>query len=262
MLGEFISRGLFMILGYAYPAFECFKTVEKNKVDIRELRFWCQYWIIVAVLSVCERFGDVFISWVPLYGELKLAFIIYLWYPKTKGTSYVYENMLRPFVWRHETDIEKNLRELRLRAWDLAIYYYQNCTELGQSAFFNVIQYIGNQSSTLKGVTNEKGDQNKKPRGPSILRHRHSTTDSTVAQPAPSAPPLPANFPSLFKAQAQASKSNVVQTELDDAQTEYVHFGEFPEQEDASPSPGSSPIKERNKPSFAWLRLRRSKPVQ
>ncbi|KNA15589.1 hypothetical protein SOVF_096890 [Spinacia oleracea] len=119
MLGDFIGRGLFMVLGYAYPAFECFKTVERNKVNIDELRFWCQYWIIIAVLSVCERFGDIFISWVPFYGELKLAFIIYLWYPKTKGTSYVYESLLRPFVCKHETDIDKNLQELRYRAWDV-----------------------------------------------------------------------------------------------------------------------------------------------
>lgn len=33
-----------LILGYAYPAFECYKTVEKNRVEIEELRFWCQYW--------------------------------------------------------------------------------------------------------------------------------------------------------------------------------------------------------------------------
>ena len=35
-----------LILGYTYPAFECYKTVEKNKVDIEELRFWCQYWYL------------------------------------------------------------------------------------------------------------------------------------------------------------------------------------------------------------------------
>lgn len=35
-----------MVLGYAYPAFECFKTVENNKVQIEELRFWCQYWYV------------------------------------------------------------------------------------------------------------------------------------------------------------------------------------------------------------------------
>ena len=63
----------------------------------------------------------------------------------------MYESMLRPFVSKHETDIDKNLKELGLRIWDLAIYYYQNWTELGSSAFFNVIQYVANQSSKLKG---------------------------------------------------------------------------------------------------------------
>ncbi|GMH23154.1 hypothetical protein Nepgr_024997 [Nepenthes gracilis] len=164
MLGDFINRGLLMILGYAYPAFECFKSVEKNRVNIDELRFWCQYWIIVAVLSIIERFGDVFISWVPLYAEIKLAFIIYLWYPKTKGTSYVYESVLRPFVARHETDIDQNLQEMRLRAWDLAIYYMQNCTQLGQSAFFQVVEFLSNQSTRLKGGSIRTNDQSK-PRG-------------------------------------------------------------------------------------------------
>jgi len=72
-----------------------------------------------------------------------------------QGTSYVYENLLRPFVTRHETDIEKSLNELRLRAWDLALYYWENCTDLGQSAFFNVVEYVANQSSRLKGDTSK-----------------------------------------------------------------------------------------------------------
>lgn len=36
--------GCRLILGYAYPAFECFKTIEKHGVENGELRFWCQYW--------------------------------------------------------------------------------------------------------------------------------------------------------------------------------------------------------------------------
>lgn len=39
-----------MVFGYAYPAYECFKTVEKNKPDIEQLRFWCQYWYIHMLL--------------------------------------------------------------------------------------------------------------------------------------------------------------------------------------------------------------------
>ncbi|KAL9227723.1 hypothetical protein vseg_003376 [Gypsophila vaccaria] len=248
MLGDFISRGLFMILGYAYPAFECFKTVERNKVDVHQLRFWCQYWIIVAVLSVCERFGDVLISWLPLYGEMKLAFIIYLWYPKTKGTSYVFDSILRPLVMKHETDIDRQLQELRLRAWDVAIYYYQNCTDLGQSAFFNVIQYVANQSSRFKGGSTE--NNNKKDEGQSSpprsqppssrsgfwpLRRRKPESPTTSPhhpnqrwpppdeQPPPSAPPMPAMFPTLFKNQARPTKSNVVQVQLHEAKTQFIH---------------------------------------
>lgn len=80
-----------MMLGYVYPAYECYKAVEMNKPEIEQLRFWCQYWsvsppfcllscylfgyekpfwnlfvcyrILVALLSVFERIGDAFISW-------------------------------------------------------------------------------------------------------------------------------------------------------------------------------------------------------
>lgn len=67
-----------------------------------------------------------------------------------QGTSYVYESILRPLVWRHETDIDKYLSDLRLRVWDLALYYWQNCTELGQGAFFQLIQFLLTQSQRLK----------------------------------------------------------------------------------------------------------------
>ncbi|GFZ08909.1 HVA22-like protein J [Actinidia rufa] len=156
MLGDFITRGLVLVLGYAYPAFECFKTIEKNRVEIEELRFWCQYWIIVAALTVFERIGDIFISWLPMYGEMKLALFIYLWYPKTKGTGYVYETLLRPSISKHEPDIDRNLQELRAKAWDLALYYWQNCTKLGQTTFFQIIQYLAAQSGKFSKTNNEE----------------------------------------------------------------------------------------------------------
>lgn len=54
-----------MFLGYAYPAFECYKIVEKNRVEIEELRFWCQYWYVKSLslisASYCETGFDQFI---------------------------------------------------------------------------------------------------------------------------------------------------------------------------------------------------------
>jgi len=93
----------------------------------------------------------------------------------------------------------------------------------------------------------------------SALRHRRSSPDPKrrwppPAQPAPSAPPLPAAFPSLFKAEAQASKSNVVQMEPQEARTEYVHVDDLTAQD-------SSPTKEKGLLGLARLQFRRSKPA-
>ncbi|KAJ3692774.1 hypothetical protein LUZ60_011869 [Juncus effusus] len=111
MIGFFLARALILAFGYAYPAYECYKTVELNKPEIARLRFWCQYWILVAILTVLERFTDPLISWLPFYGEAKLCFFIYLWYPKTKGTAYVYETFFKPFMSKHEREIDRNLIE-------------------------------------------------------------------------------------------------------------------------------------------------------
>ncbi|XP_010244102.1 PREDICTED: putative HVA22-like protein g isoform X2 [Nelumbo nucifera] len=147
MIGSFLTRGLVMVFGYAYPAYECFKTVEKNKPEIEQLRFWCQYWILVAVLTVFERVGDTFISWAPMYSEAKLAFFIYLWYPKTKGTTYVYDSFFRPYLAKHENEIDRNLLELRARAGDVALLYWQRAANYGQTRVFEILQYIASQSA-------------------------------------------------------------------------------------------------------------------
>ncbi|KAH6806165.1 Abscisic acid-responsive family protein [Perilla frutescens var. frutescens] len=174
MIGEFVNSCLILVLGYAYPAFQCFKTVEKNRVEIPELRFWCQYWIIVAVITILEKIGDVFISWLPMYGEMKLALFIYLWYPKTKGSGYIYDTLLRPYVSRHETDIDRSLIEFRDRAWNLAIYYWHNCTELGSTKILQFLQFVSSQAGRSENGGNQR-----------------TNSGTTQPQPQPSAPPLP-----------------------------------------------------------------------
>ncbi|KAK7280739.1 hypothetical protein RJT34_25806 [Clitoria ternatea] len=147
MIGSFLTWALVMVFGYAYPAYECYKAVEKNKPEIEQLRFWCQYWILVAVLTVCERIGDTFISWVPMYSEAKLAFFIFLWYPKTKGTTYVYDSFFRPYVAKHETEIDRNLLELRTRAGDIAVLYWQRAFSYGQTRIYDILQFVAAQST-------------------------------------------------------------------------------------------------------------------
>ncbi|KAK6147272.1 hypothetical protein DH2020_018184 [Rehmannia glutinosa] len=195
MIGEFITSCLILVLGYAYPAFQCFKTIEKNRVEIPELRFWCQYWIIVAVITILERIGDVFVSWLPMYGEMKLALFIYLWYPKTKGTGFVYDTLLRPYVSKHETDIDRSLFEFRDRAWNLAIYYWHNCTELGSTKILQFLQFVSSQSGrstepSYENASNQRTDGAPPPstRSSSFGIFRRSKPDKRGRRPHP--PPL------------------------------------------------------------------------
>ncbi|KAL8122559.1 hypothetical protein AgCh_019046 [Apium graveolens] len=184
MIGSFLTRGLVMILGYAYPAYECYKTVEKNKPDVEQLRFWCQYWILVAMLTVTERVGDTFVSWVPMYSEAKLFFFIYLWYPKTKGTTYVYDSFFRPYIAKHEMDIDRNLLELKTRAGDYVVLYWQRAASYSQTRVLDILQYIASQSTPRPRPTQPQ--QAARVRQPTAGQNRQAaaTTPMQVDEPA------------------------------------------------------------------------------
>eukprot|EP00249_Psilotum_nudum_P006473 c19797_g1_i1 orf=234-689(-) len=150
MIGFFLTRVILMVVGYIYPAYECFKSVERTRPVVEQLQFWCQYWMIIAVVTVFERLADTFISWLPLYSEAKLAFVIYLWYPKTKGTTYIYSTFLRPFVAKHELEIDRNLNELTIRAGDTFFLYWQRALAYAQTRFYELLQYLASISRSSR----------------------------------------------------------------------------------------------------------------
>lgn len=191
-----------MVFGYAYPAYECYKTVEKNKPEIEQLRFWCQYWILVAVLTVSERIADSFISWVPMYSEAKLAFYIYLWYPKTKGTAYVYDSFFRPYVAKHEPEIDRSLLELRTRAGDIAVSYWQKAASYGQTRVFDILQYVAAQS-TPRPRPVQPQQQGSRVRPTSSASNRQP---AAAAQPQTQEPPSPTSSSSSSQHQQELAE--------------------------------------------------------
>ncbi|KAG6478597.1 putative HVA22-like protein g [Zingiber officinale] len=160
MFAGYISKVLLVFFGYAYPAFECFKTLEQKHGNYTvQLRFWCQYWIIVATLTAIEMLFECFISLIPMYGEAKLAFLVYLWYPQTKGTDLVYEAFLRPVVMQYEPNIEERFRNLRPKLGQLLVFYLRNFTERGYTLFQDVLRYVissRSSSEKVKGTSSKK----------------------------------------------------------------------------------------------------------
>ncbi|QCE16682.1 TB2/DP1/HVA22-related protein [Vigna unguiculata] len=204
---------MLMVFGYAFPAYECYKAVEKNRPEIEQLRFWCQYWILVAVLTICERIGDTFISWVPMYSEAKLAFFIYLWYPKTKGTTYVYDSFFRPYVAKHEPEIDRSLSELRTRAGDIAVLYWQKAASYGQTRVFDILQYVAAQSTTSTRPTQQ----------PSTARVRQPP--SSNSQPAASTEPRAEDPSSASYTSSQLQKEVTEEPQVPKAPSSTVAAG-------------------------------------
>jgi len=64
-----------------------------------------------------------------------------------QGTTYVYATFLRPFVARHEPDIDRNLNELRIRAGDVALMWWQRGSVYAQARFYELLQYVASQSN-------------------------------------------------------------------------------------------------------------------
>lgn len=73
-----------------------------------------------------------------------------------QGTTNVYETVLRPYVSKHEYDFDKMFREWGVRGWDLAIYYWKNCTELGQATLWQFLDYLAAQSKKISSKNSSK----------------------------------------------------------------------------------------------------------
>ncbi|XP_016650701.1 PREDICTED: putative HVA22-like protein g [Prunus mume] len=141
MLGSFLPRVLLMVFGYAYQAYECYKTL-KHRPEIGRLLFWCRYWIVVAMLTVLERFGDALFSWVPIYNEAKLALFIYLWYWREERTDHLY-NHFREFVVPREAKMDR----IRDKARNLANQSCQEALTCGRKGVYAILNYVSSHQS-------------------------------------------------------------------------------------------------------------------
>jgi receptor expression-enhancing protein 1/2/3/4 len=67
-----------------------------------------------------------------------------------QGTTFVYGTFFKPYISQHESDIDRNLLELRARATDMVVVYFQKAASMGQNTFFDVLKYVASQSPSQK----------------------------------------------------------------------------------------------------------------
>ncbi|KAI4873341.1 hypothetical protein NFI96_029091, partial [Prochilodus magdalenae] len=83
---------------------------------------WMMYWIIFALFTTAEVITDIFLCWLPFYYELKIAFVVWLLSPYTKGSSVLYRKFVHPTLSSKEKDIDEYLCQAKDKSYDTLVH--------------------------------------------------------------------------------------------------------------------------------------------
>ncbi|XP_066423446.1 receptor expression-enhancing protein 4 isoform X1 [Molothrus aeneus] len=132
MVSWILSRVIELLFGMLYPAYASYKAVKTK--NIREYVRWMMYWIVFALFMTTETFTDLLISWLPFYYEVKMAFVIWLLSPYTRGASLLYRRFVHPTLARREKDIDAFLVRARERGYETALSFGKRGLNLAATA--------------------------------------------------------------------------------------------------------------------------------
>ncbi|XP_056281493.1 receptor expression-enhancing protein 1 isoform X2 [Pseudoliparis swirei] len=121
MVSWIISRLVVIVFGTLYPAYSSYKAVKSK--DVKEYVKWMMYWIIFALFTAVEVFTDIFLCWIPFYYELKIAFMVWLLSPYTKGSSVLYRKFVHPTLSSKEKEIDEYICQAKDKSYDTLVHF-------------------------------------------------------------------------------------------------------------------------------------------
>ncbi|XP_009284251.2 PREDICTED: receptor expression-enhancing protein 2 [Aptenodytes forsteri] len=110
------GSGYWLLFGTLYPAYSSYKAVKTK--NVKEYVKWMMYWIVFAFFTTAETLTDIVLSWFPFYFELKIAFVIWLLSPYTKGSSVLYRKFVHPTLSNKEKEIDEYITQARDKSYE------------------------------------------------------------------------------------------------------------------------------------------------
>uniref|UniRef100_A0A3Q2X577 Receptor expression-enhancing protein n=1 Tax=Haplochromis burtoni TaxID=8153 RepID=A0A3Q2X577_HAPBU len=110
---------------------------------------WMMYWIVFALYTVVETITDLTLAWFPLYYELKIAFVVWLLSPYTRGASLIYRKCLHPLLSSRERIIDK------LQALSVIVTHIST----GQGAITEKLRSLSMHDLTQIDQQDDRGNQ-------------------------------------------------------------------------------------------------------
>ncbi|XP_035505026.1 receptor expression-enhancing protein 2 [Scophthalmus maximus] len=132
MVSWIISRIVVLAFGTLYPAYSSYKAVKTK--NVKEYVKWMMYWIVFALFTTAETATDLLLSWFPFYFELKIAFVIWLLSPYTKGSSVLYRKFVHPTLSNKEKEIDEYITQAKDRSYDTMMRFGKRGLNLAATA--------------------------------------------------------------------------------------------------------------------------------
>ncbi|XP_026888517.1 receptor expression-enhancing protein 3a isoform X2 [Electrophorus electricus] len=132
MVSWIISRTVVLVFGTLYPAYYSYKAVRTK--NVKEYVRWMMYWIVFALYTVVETITDLSMAWFPLYHELKVAFVVWLLSPYTRGASLIYRKFLHPLLASKEREIDDYIVQAKERSYETMVSFGRQGLTIAASA--------------------------------------------------------------------------------------------------------------------------------
>ncbi|XP_042332759.1 receptor expression-enhancing protein 4 isoform X2 [Sceloporus undulatus] len=132
MVSWLLCRGVELLFGMLYPAYASYKAVKTK--NIREYVRWMMYWIVFALFMATEMITDTFISWFPFYYEIKMAFVVWLLSPYTRGASLFYRKFIHPTLSRKEKEIDEFILQAKERGYETLVSFGKKSLNVAATA--------------------------------------------------------------------------------------------------------------------------------
>lgn len=129
MLGAFGGSPVSNLVGFVYPTYKSYKALQSEKKE--DDTQWLTYWVVYSFFIVVEGFTDLLISWIPFYYLAKIAFLCFCMSSKTKGSTYIFENFIEPFLDKASKNVDELEEDIKDAVEDFAEDVREDLTEKG-----------------------------------------------------------------------------------------------------------------------------------